>query len=181
MTKSVAWLTFVALACLIASLFAQQAEDTHSKEELSNIRQIKWIYDNGVNSHKPDAWDNILTRDFVRHCDAMPQGMEELKGIEAMKGFLSQHFAAFPDWHEEITQLMADGDKVAAVTIGTGTMTGRMGEFAPTRKRATEMNVIMFRFENGKIAEEWITYDNLNFMNQLGLQIPPPPAVGEGE
>lgn len=181
MAKSVAYLTLVLLACLGASLFSQRSADLYSKEEALNIERVKWIYAEGVNKQNPDAWDEVLTEDYVRHCDAMPPGMQEMKGIETMKGFLKEHFAAFPDWHEEITQIMADGDMVAVVTIGTGTMTGAFGPFQPTGKSAEEMNVIMFRFEDGKIAESWITWDNLNFMNQLGLEIPYPSAPESGK
>ena len=182
MAKPIAYLTLVILACLTGNLFSQGTSDSYSKEETTNIKQIRWIYAEGVNKQNPEAWDSVLTRDYVRHCDAMPPGMQDMKGIEAMKGFLKQHFAAFPDWHEEITQIMADGDMVATVTIGPGPMTGAFGPFQPTGKKAIEMNVIMFRFERGKIAESWIEYDNLNFMNQLGLQIPPSaPATEEGK
>ncbi len=119
-----------------------------------------------------------MTEDYIRHCEAMPPDMREIHGIEPMKQFLAATFAAFPDWREEIVDMVAEGDKVALMTIGTGTMNGPFGPFEPTNKKASVTNFMIMRFEDGKIAETWITWDNLYFMEQAGLLPPemmPPP------
>lgn len=160
---------------LLLTLFwssAAAGDSDMTEKEVQNKNLIEWIYVEGVNKQNPDAWDSVLSADYVRHCDAMPPDMQEIHGIETMKEFLAGHFVAFPDWHEEITQIVVQGDRVAMVTIGTGTMTGQLGPFAPTNKKVREMNIMIHRIENGNIAETWITWDNLNFMNQAGLTIP---------
>jgi predicted ester cyclase len=43
----------------------------------------------------------------------------------------------FPVWNEKIEFMIAEGDKVALMTIGTGTNTGEIGEMAPTEKSVT--------------------------------------------
>lgn len=43
---------------------------------------------------------------------------------------------------------------------------------APTGKEIAWTGIVMSRFENGKIAEEWIEADSLGFLQQLGVVAP---------
>ncbi len=104
--------------------------------------------------------------------------MEEIRGVEAMLNFLQVRFTAFPDWHEEIDLMIAEGDKVAYITTGTGTHTGPMGNVPPTGKPVEVVSYIVQRIENGKIAETWVGWDNLAVLSQLGL-FPSPSSDGE--
>ena len=104
--------------------------------------------------------------------------MPEIRGVDQMMEFLQWNFTAFPDWHEEIVLMLAEGDKVALITRGTGTHTGPMGDTPPTGKTMELMNYIVHRFEDGKIAETWIGWDNLTALIQLGL-FPPAGASDE--
>lgn len=147
-----------------------------SKEE-ENKAVVMFITSEGVNMHNPDKWDEVLTPDYVRHCQAMPPDMQEIHGINEMKKFLADHFAAFPDWNEKVDFILADGNKVAYVTTGTGTQTGQMGPYAPTGKSVMIKTFIIHRFENGKIAESWVSWDNVAFLSQLGLYTPAEPTA----
>jgi predicted ester cyclase len=71
--------------------------------------------------------------------------------------------------------MFATDDKVAYVTTSTGTQTGQMGHFSPTGKRVKLVSSSIQRLENEKIAETWISWDNVSFMTQLGHF---PPAHG---
>lgn len=82
--------------------------------------------------------------------------------------------ASIPDWHEEIDLIVAEGDKVAYITTGTGTQTGSMGPFPPTGKTMEIVNVVVHRFKDGKIAESWVGWDNVAARTQLGLLLPLP-------
>lgn len=143
-----------------------------------NKAMIVQLYEEGVNKHNPEAWNEVLTDDYVRHCQAMPPEAREIHGLEEFKAFLTETFAAFPDWHEEIGPMIAEGNYVAYVSMGVGTMSGPMGDIPPTNTTAECQMVIMQRFEEGKIAETWITWDNVAFMAQLGLFPPPLPEKG---
>jgi len=103
----------------------------------------------------------------------MPPELQEIHGVEIMKQFLREHFATFPDWHEKIELMLAEGDKVAYVTTGTGTQTGKMGNFPPSGKKLKVTTLIIHRIENGKIAETWLSWDNLDMLKQLGHLHPP--------
>ena len=140
---------------------------------------VKYITTHGVNTGNVDAWDEVLAPGYVRHSQATT-GMEEIRGIEPMKAFLRAHFAAFPDWHEEIDVILAEDDFVAYVTTGTGTQTGPMGPLPPTGERMEIVSYIVHRFEAGKIAETWVGWDNLAALTQLGHFPPGGEAIDTG-
>lgn len=134
-----------------------------------NKEIVRYIMEEGVNKQNLDAFNEILVENYVRHCQAMPPDFQEIEGIEIMRQFLSQHFTAFPDWHEEILFMIAEGDKVAYISRGTGTQTGSMGSISATGKFVSINNYIIQRLENGKIVESWVSWDNIYFFNQLGI------------
>jgi predicted ester cyclase len=94
-----------------------------------------------------------------------------------MEGVNEHELMAFPDWHEKIELMIAEGDKVAYITTGTGTHAGPMGDIPPTGKPIEITNYTIHRIENGKIAETWIGWDNLAALVQMGLF--PPPGAGK--
>jgi len=65
--------------------------------------------------------------------------------------------------------LVAEGDRVAFWGAFSGTQEGPMGPFPPTGRRLESEVGGMFRIEAGRIAELWVTWDNLSGLVQLGL------------
>lgn len=116
-----------------------------------------------------DGFVAMLAPDYSRHCQAMPPGMQELRGAQAMRAWLVANQASFPDYREEVEALVAEGDFVAWRSVGTGTMLGPMGPFPATRRRMSITIIGMHRFENGKVAETWTSWDNAAALAQLGL------------
>jgi steroid delta-isomerase-like uncharacterized protein len=145
--------------------------------EAANEALIRQVIEEGVNAHDVDAFRRALAPGYVRHSQATT-AMPEIRGIDAMLEFLQATFTAFPDWHEEIVLMVAEGDKVAYVTRGTATHTGPMDDVPATGNRVEVMNYIFQRIEDGKIAETWVGWDNLAVLRQLGL-MPDPGAGGQ--
>ena len=86
------------------------------------------------NSRQPDAFDNLIAPDVVRHCEATP-GMEA-HSLDQVKEFLRQDTAVFPDSVQTIKLLVAEGNLVAAWTTYEGTQQGPMGPFPPSDRKA---------------------------------------------
>jgi steroid delta-isomerase-like uncharacterized protein len=126
-----------------------------------------------VNQANLEVFREAVTDDYVRHSQAST-GMEEIRGADAFLQFLEWNYTAFPDWHEEVEVMLAEGDLVAYVTTGTGTHVGPMGEVPATGRPIRIHNFVVHRFENGKIAESWVGWDNLAALRQLGLFSPSP-------
>ncbi len=89
-----------------------------------------------------------LAPDDVRHCQAMPAGLQEIRGRDVMRDWLLSNQASFPDWREEIEALLGEGDFVARRSRGTGTMEGPLGPFPPTHRRMEVVIIGMHGFED---------------------------------
>ena len=77
--------------------------------------------------------------------------------------------AAFPDLAVRVDRIIAEGDLVAVHWSSTGTNSVALGMFPGNGRRVTIDGMSFFRFENGRIVEEWSAYDNLTMLQQLGL------------
>lgn len=75
--------------------------------------------------------------------------------------------AAFPDLKVSVLRTVEEGDHVAVHWQSEGTNTVKSGPFPGTGRRLVVDGMTFFRFSNGRIAEEWTTYDNLSVMQQL--------------
>ena len=75
----------------------------------------------------------------------------------------------FPVYQDSISNMIAQGIKVAFISTITGIQTGPMGELPASGKSFTLDNIIMQRLDNGKIVETWVSWDNVAFMSQLGF------------
>jgi steroid delta-isomerase-like uncharacterized protein len=142
-----------------------------------NIEKNKSIVSGYVeevwNKKNPAALEQFIAPNYVRHCEAMPPPLQELRGIGGLEQMYSMTIAAFPNWTEKIEILSAEGDKVAYLSKGRGTQEGPFGPF-PASGKSIEVTIIgIHRIENGKIAETWVTWDNVAWLTQMG-HFPPP-------
>lgn len=77
--------------------------------------------------------------------------------------------SAFPDVHFTIHDLFAEGDKVVCRWSYLATNTGSFLGKEATNLKVTDQGINIFRIENGKIAEMWMSGDSLGLMHQLGV------------
>ncbi len=113
----------------------------------------------------------IVDSAFVRHCQATPGVV--VQNREQFIEYLKADAAVFPDSRQNLQTMVAQGDLVAFSLRYEGTQEGQMGPFPASRKKM-ELDVQgMFRIKEGKLAELWLTWDNLAALGQLG-HLPPP-------
>ena len=115
------------------------------------------------------AFKAAVAPNYVRHCQAMPPGLQELHGTEQFFAFIEEFLVAVSSHQDSISNMIAQGDIVAYVSTITGIQDGPMGELPASGKSFTLDNIIIQRLENGKIAETWVSWDNVAFMSQLGF------------
>jgi steroid delta-isomerase-like uncharacterized protein len=82
--------------------------------------------------------------------------------------------AAFPDRKVQIEDLIASADRVVARAVLHATHSGLLGNIAPTGRKVQLASTIIYRFEQGRVAEEWEIFDKLGMYQQL--KVPPPDA-----
>lgn len=110
--------------------------------------------------------DELFSTDIVRHF--LPTG-SETKGIDKLRDRIRNHRKAYPDWTEEIKQIVAEGDFVATHFTSTGTNKGSFLGNAPTGKQIHINEMSIYRIVDGKIVEQWLIPDLLSLNQQLGL------------
>lgn len=83
--------------------------------------------------------------------------------------------ATFAGHRVEITDMVAEGDKVWAHLATSGSHTGEVHGIPPTGKQWTNTGVYFMRVVDGKIVAREGLFDALNMLEQLGATITPPP------
>lgn len=79
---------------------------------------------------------------------------------------------AMTDRNNSITQLLGEGDLVAARYRSSGTHNGNLFGLAATGKEFDIEGAAVFKFENGKIVESWMMTDEAALLYQLGERLP---------
>jgi len=125
------------------------------------------------NQGRIEIIDEVVHPDFVDHGTPLPGISPDREGLKAMVTAMRQ---AFPDLHNTLKHVVAEGDVVAQHVTTTGTMLGEMAGMPPSGKQATWDAVHIVRFQDGKVAEHWVVMDQLGMLQQLGfVQVPGQP------
>lgn len=117
-----------------------------------------------------DLTHELLAEDVVRHGPDVEGG--RTVGREAFKALVTSYRDGIPDLDVPILEIFEFGDRVLATWHVTGTMTGPALGQQPTGRTFDITGQHLLRFADGKIVEEWVAYDNLGLVQQLGLQLP---------
>ena len=158
---------------LASSILAGCSQESAVREiEEQNKALVQRIHAE-VSKGNLEIFDEVLTPDYVRHCQAMPPELQEIRGTEVFKAFVIDFVNAVSYCKDEIEFIIADSNMVAYVTTTTGTQTGPMGGLPASGKEFMLKNIVIQRIEDGKVAETWISWDNVAMLSQLGF-FPPP-------
>ena len=126
-----------------------------------NKALAKRVYDEGLSR---GIFTVPYTDDFVGHGGSRTFTHED--GIKEAKGWR----AAFPDLAVNVDLMVAEGDLVAVRWTARGTNTGTGNGIPATGRKVEVSGTAIFRFVDGKIAEEWTSANTLGLLRQLGLR-----------
>ncbi len=118
--------------------------------------------------------DALYAADFVSHQHSHPAAPQDLRGREALKAFVREFRAAFPDFSDSIEDQVAEGDLVVTRFTSVGTHRGPLMGLAPTNKQVRWVGISIDRIAGGKLAENWVSWDMLGMLQQLGAVAWPP-------
>jgi predicted ester cyclase len=119
-----------------------------------------------------EVWNkgNTALAEEIFHPEATSPSAPALPPGAAGVNFIVNTFRnAFPDYHMEITHLVAEDDRVAARFVQSGTHKGDLMGIPPTGKKATWTEIGILRIADGKVVESWYDVDMLGMMGQLGV------------
>lgn len=118
------------------------------------------------NTRNLDAFDDLVAPDYVDHTHRQ-------RGRENFRQLFTLAFEGFPDWHERIEDIIAEGEMVWVCVTATGTHTGEWNlsgvPLPPTGRKVTMRTVFIWRIVDGRLAEGWEVDDELEFLRQLGV------------
>jgi predicted ester cyclase len=132
----------------------------------ANKALVRRLYEEGFNDGNLSAVDEIVAPDVVTHD---PIILDAPAGSDSIRGGIEMLRKAFPDFHVEILDLVAEGDRVASYVLMSGTNTGDYRRGGATNKRGTMRAFLLWRVAGGKLAENWGMADRFQFLQQLGI------------
>lgn len=135
---------------------------------MDNKEVVRRFVDEVINSGRLAVVDELLSDDYRYHAPGM-----EIEGRDGIKGIFTMLRTAFPDWREEVEDLIAEGDRVVFRVTGTGTHKEEFQGIAATGEEVRIAGIDIVRLEGGRIIEHWAMFDQLGMMRQLGA-IPSP-------
>jgi predicted ester cyclase len=125
-------------------------------------RMYEAINDHGVGE---DFW----AEDMVWHG---PAGIGTKHGLEQYEAEHQRPFLhAFSDKHATDEIRIAEGEYVAASGYQDATHTGDWLGIPASGKRVRVRYMDIWRVEGGKLAENWVLIDILDFLEQLGYDV----------
>jgi steroid delta-isomerase-like uncharacterized protein len=127
---------------------------------------VRRFYEEVLNEKRLDRADELVAQDYLDH-DAVPGQGPGLEGAKQQRW--AMYFAAIPDLHATIDDMVAEGDKVVVRYTAEGTQLGQLPGIPPTGKRFRTSGISVYRLAEGKLAEQWEQADMLGLMQQLGV------------
>jgi len=131
----------------------------------ANIKMYTHVWDEIINNRKLDMFnDSNFTKNVVMH--ASPS---DVVGIDSARAYYANYLTGFSDISFTIKDVFGMENKLVKHWNFKGTHTGIFFGIPATNKKVDIDGVTLVRMESGKIAEERDFFDNLEFMQQLGL------------
>jgi len=129
---------------------------------LSLVRELHRIWNQG----DMDAIPSVYSEEFIGH---WPKGWRsgDSHGHEGVRTAIARIRTAFPDWNEEILDLVVSTDRVVSRYLSTGTHHGDFAGIAPTGRRVEFEEISIYRIGEGRIIEQWCMADDLLCSRQL--------------
>jgi steroid delta-isomerase-like uncharacterized protein len=92
-----------------------------------------------------------------------------LSGIGQLAEFIQAFRKAFPDLNLQIDDLFTSHDRSCTAFTLRGNHEADFMGIPATQKSVEVRGMVMSRFKDNKISEEWEILDNLSFFQQLGV------------
>lgn len=127
-----------------------------------NKEVVRKIFEEAINKRNPDLLKELISDDFA--------GVLGKKGAAGFQEPILPLIKAFPDIQWNITELIAEGDKVVLSWKWKGTETAPYYENIPaTGKAITNDGVAIFTLTNSKVTHAQVLTDRLGFLQSMSI------------
>ena len=143
--------------------------NSNEKQVQDNIASYSKTWDDIINNGNLDA---INETNFDSGITAV-MSPENIVGIEAFKAYYSNFVNGFSNAEFSIVDIFGQGDKLVKHWRFKGTNSGEFFGMPPTGKDVDLEGTTLVVMKDGKIAQEQDFFDNMAFMQQLGIASSP--------
>ena len=113
------------------------------------------VFEEIFNQRRPEVAAEIYSPSFRNH------GMHNDASLEVDQSWARGELQAFPDLHMTVVKTVAENDLVTILWIFRGTHARNgYGGFPPTGASMEFRGTTIFRVVDGRIVEEWTTFDS---------------------
>jgi len=123
------------------------------------------VFEEIFNRGKFQLADEIYATDFVNH------GLHRNFDLQADQAAVHAEKKAFPDLKITADLMVAEADLVTVVWTFRGTNTAAGYGLPPTGAKVELRGITVWRIIDGKICEEWTSFDELQAARQLVTQL----------
>lgn len=114
------------------------------------------FFEEAINGHDVPALERFCSEHYIWHgAEDESEELPEVRGLTEFKKLVQAFLDAFPDFHTDIRDVVADDDRVAVRYVEGGTHAGDFIGVVASHRKVVWPGIGIFRVEDGKIAEEW--------------------------
>jgi len=125
------------------------------------MRELLDRYIEAYNSGEWGRLDALVTSDYVHHNGEQQLDLAQFKqGAAWIRNGL-------PDFRVEIADVICEGDRAAMRFVGRGTHLGSLADETPTSNAVVLHGILIYRFRDGLIAEDWEAMDEQPLLDQI--------------
>jgi len=153
-------MAFVFLTCSLVSVSLSEPLSQQDK----NKAVARRVFDEIFNKARFQTANEIYARDFVNH------GLHRDFDLEEDQAAVRWEKKIAPDLEITVDLMVAEGDLVTVVWTARGTNSVPIGSLPATGVRIEERGITVWRIADGKIREEWTSFDSLHIVREVMSQ-----------
>jgi steroid delta-isomerase-like uncharacterized protein len=135
----------------------------------SNVKIVNQLVEGVFNQHNADKLGDFFAKNGKWHGGILGT----VEGVENMIGLFRGVFAAIPDLHLTVQEVVSQGDTVVVRVVVEGTHKGNLLGVPASGKHLRWDGVDLYKLANGKVTDDWAGDDWLAIMVQSGAFKPP--------
>lgn len=129
-----------------------------------NGAQARRYFDEVINRRRLEVIDELFAPRYREHD---PANAVDTRGPDGVRAEVAATLRALPDLEETVDDLVVDGDRVAVRWTMRGSHDGMLMDIAPTNRPIEVGGMVIFRFEDGRIAEAWWNWNVHGLLRQV--------------
>ena len=131
-----------------------------------NNEVVRRMYDDGWGKGCMEAFDKAWAPTHVLHWNELAE-TQQPRTLAELKSMVASYRAAFLDLQVHVTELVAEGNKVAVQVTFEGTHRGVYEGFQPTNRKSRFTDMQIFTLIDGRIAETTLGSGGLSCFFQI--------------